>query len=216
MARWLRWWPLTGVAFVGLFLGGFAVTDSSPDSQSDDDKIVNWITSKSDQHKQIATLLMILGASLVFVWFVAMLRERLARADPGSRWPALAFGSGLVATALWIGAAAISAGPSLAANDTHKYQADPNLYRALSDAGYALWFGGTTIALGVVVATGIVALRTGLLPRWLAWLSFPVALTMLVSFFFVPFLIMCGWILVVGVTLIVRKEAPEAAAAPAR
>jgi hypothetical protein len=30
-------------------------------------------------------------------------------------------------------------------------------------------------------------------PKWLAWLSFVVALTMLVAFVFVPFLIVLGW-----------------------
>jgi hypothetical protein len=54
---------------------------------------------------------------------------------------------------------------------------------------------------------------SGFLPKWIAWLSFPVALTMLVAFFFIPFLIMLGWILVVSVTFMVRKEAPKTAAA---
>ena len=54
------------------------------------------------------------------------------------------------------------------------------------------------------------ALRTGLLPKWIAWLSFPVALTMLVAFFFIPFLIMLGWILVVSATFMMRWEAPPA------
>jgi hypothetical protein len=43
-------------------------------------------------------------------------------------------------------------------------------------------------------------------------LSFPVALTMLVAFFFIPFLIMLGWVLVVSVTLMVRREAAAPAA----
>jgi hypothetical protein len=42
-----------------------------------------------------------------------------------------------------------------------------------------------------------------------------VAVTMLVSFFFIPFLIMCGWIIVVALTLMVRTKAPAAATAPA-
>jgi hypothetical protein len=40
--------------------------------------------------------------------------------------------------------------------------------------------------------------------------EFPVALTMLVAFFFIPFLIMLGWVLVVSVTFIVREEANTA------
>lgn len=36
---------------------------------------------------------------------------------------------------------------------------------------------------------------------------------MLVAFFLIPFLKMCGWILVVSVTLIVRAGAPQATTA---
>ena len=48
------------------------------------------------------------------------------------------------------------------------------------------------------------------MPKWIAWLSFVVALTMLVAFFFIPFLIMCGWILVVSIVLIMRRETAAA------
>jgi hypothetical protein len=215
MNLWTRWWPLAGIAFVGLFIGGFAVTGSSPDSQDDDSKILAYYASKSHQHRDIAAFLMILGGCLLFVWFLAMLRDRLARSEQGGRWTALAFGSGLIAATLWIAADATFAATAFASNDTSKFHLDPNTFRLLNDGGYAVWVGGTTIALGVVTGTAIVALRTGLLPKWLCWLSFVVALTMLVSFFFFPFFAFCGWIIVVAVALLIRTEAPAAAPAPA-
>jgi hypothetical protein len=214
-ASWERWWPLTAFAFVGLFIAGFAITDGSPDSQDDDGQIVSYFGTNGNQHRVIAAFLMILAASLLFVWFAAMLRGRLARADADGRWAALAFGSGVAAAVLWIAADALFAAPAMAANDTGKFRLDPNTFRVLNDASYALWFSGTTIALGLVAGTAFVALRAGLLPRWITWLSFPVAVSMLVSFFFIPFLVLCGWLLVVGVTLMLRKEAPETASSPA-
>jgi hypothetical protein len=59
----------------------------------------------------------------------------------------------------------------------------------------------------------VLSLRSGLLPKWVAWLSFPVALTLLVAFFFIPFLILLGWILVVSLALILRQQAPGPIAA---
>jgi hypothetical protein len=59
----------------------------------------------------------------------------------------------------------------------------------------------------------VLSLRSGLLPKWVAWLSSPVALTLLVAFFFIPFLILLGWILVVSLALILRQQAPGPIAA---
>jgi hypothetical protein len=213
MAGMARWWPLAGIAFVGLWLGAFAVTDSEVDSQDTDAEILAYFAKSANQHKHFAAFFMILGACLLFVWFVGMLRQRLVKADAGGPLPAIAFGSGLTAMVLWLVADAVFAAPAITVNDTSEFALDPNTFRLLSDLGYGVWFSGTTIAAGVVVATAVVALRTGLLPRWIAWLSFPVALTMLVAFFFIPFLIMLGWILVVSVTLMLRKEGSEGVSA---
>jgi hypothetical protein len=46
----------------------------------------------------------------------------------------------------------------------------------------------------------------GVVPKWLAWLGFIVAATMLVAFFFIPFLIFLGWVLVVSAVLIWRER----------
>jgi hypothetical protein len=216
MAGWAafaRWWPLTGLAFIGLWLASFAITDNDPDSKDTDAEIVAFFAKSGNQNKHFAAFFMILGACLLFVWFLAMLRERLVRLTGGGPLPALAFGSGLVATALWIVADALFAAPAIAADETSKFHLDPDTFRILGDLGYLAWFSGVTIASGMVVATAVVALRTGLLPKWVAWLSFVVALTMLVAFFFIPFLIMLGWILVVSLILIWRREAPQPTAA---
>ena len=82
----------------------------------------------------------------------------------------------------------------------------------INDVGFDFWFGGTTIAIVTVVATALLSLRAGPLPKWLAWLSFLVAATMLVSFVFIPILIWLGWVLVVSIVLIWKQETPEHAA----
>jgi hypothetical protein len=213
MTAWTRWWPLTGVAFVALWIVTFAITDNDVDNKDPDAKIVAYYDKSSNQNKHIIALFLILAAGLLFIWFLAQLRARLIAAEGGAgTLAALAYGAGIASVALWLVADVFFASPALAKDETSKFQLDANTYRLYNDTGYAAWVAGTTVALIVVVATAVIALRTGLLPKWIAWLSFPVALTMLVSFFFIPFLIMLGWILVVSVTLIVRREAPAAAA----
>jgi hypothetical protein len=134
-------------------------------------------------------------------------------ARDGGRLAPVAFGSGIAAVALGVSAAAVWVATSVVSNDSSEFKLDPNTFCLLDDMGYFLWFSGATVASGTVLATAIVALRAGVLPKWIAWLSLPVVLTMLAAFFFIPFLIMCGWILVVRVTLIVRAGAPQATTA---
>ncbi len=213
MQGWARWWPLTGFAFVGLWLGTLAATGNDVDTHDSDTEILAYYAKSGNRDRHIIAFFLILAASLFFVWFLAKLRARLVRAEGGAgTLTALAYGAGIAAAALWTVADAFFASAAFTRADTSKFQLDPNTYRILSDTGYAIWFSGTTVAAVTVVATALLALRTGLLPKWIAWLSFPVALTMLVAFFFIPFLIMLGWVLVVSVTFMVRREAPPAAA----
>jgi hypothetical protein len=44
MAFWARWWPLTGLAFVGLWIGTLAATDNDVDTHDSDAKIVAYVT----------------------------------------------------------------------------------------------------------------------------------------------------------------------------
>jgi hypothetical protein len=209
MTLWARWWPLTGLAFVGLWIGALAATGNDVSTDDSDAKILAYYAKSGNRDRHIVAFFLILAATLFFVWFLAKLRERLVRAEGGAAGTltALAYGAGIAAAALWVVANALFASAALTRGDTSKFQLDPNTYRILGDTGYAIWFSGTTVAAVTVVATAVLSLRSGLLPRWIAWLSFPVALTMLVAFFFIPFLIMLGWILVVSVTFMLRREA---------
>jgi hypothetical protein len=211
--NWGRWWPVSGIAFVALYVVGMAFV-SSPDSGHTDAQILAHYAKRSNRVQDIVAFFLVLAAVLALIWFVALLRNRLARAEGSAGvLTTLATGSGLVASVLWIVAFALWAGPSSVISDTSKFRLDPNTFRLLNDISYGIWFSGTTVMAILVVATAVLAGRTGLLPKWLVWLSYPAALTMLVAFFFIPFLIMLGWILVVSLTLIVRpgpEEAPQA------
>jgi len=64
-----------------------------------------------------------------------------------------------------------------------------------------------------VAATSVIALKTGVFPRWFAWVGFVVGATFLVAFFFVPIFVLWGWILVASgyMLLSTRRTAPPAA-----
>jgi hypothetical protein len=214
MTRWARWWPLTGIAFVALYFIAFVVS-TSPDSHDTDSEILAHYAKHSNRVRDFVTFFLVLAALLVLVWFLSLLRDRLIQTEGRAGvFTALAFGSGLVAGALWLVGIASFTAPSGAISETSKFKLDPNTFRLLNDLGYGIWFSGTTIMAILVFATAILSLRTGFLPKWLAWLSFVVGATMLVAFFFIPFLIMLGWFLVTSITLIVRPWRPTAQPPP--
>jgi hypothetical protein len=208
MQNWARWSPVAGIVFVVLWIITFIITGNSPDSSDSDAKIVSYYAESGHRARDIAGLFLVLAASLFFLWFLASLRARLVQAEGGGAGlAAAAFGAGLVWAVLTFAAVVSFAAPSFARSDTDKFQLDPNTFRLLNDLGYVLWFGGTTIAAVTVVATAIVSSRTGLLPKWLTWVSFVVAATLLVAFLFFPILIFLGWVLVVSIVLMWKGAA---------
>ncbi len=213
--RLAHWAPLSGIVFVALWVVSFNLF-SDVESNDSDQKIVAYYGGSGHRHREIAVLFLVLAASLVFVWFLSVLRGRLAQAQGrAAALTSAAFGAGLVSAGLWIVSVALFSAQSLAREDTRKFVLDANTYRIVESIGYAVWFSATTIAAITVIATSIVSLKAGgLLPKWLAWLSFVVALTMLVAFFFVPFLIFLGWVLVTSIVLIWRSYQSAPAMAP--
>jgi uncharacterized membrane protein YhdT len=211
-----RWAPISGVLYVVLWVITIFGFDS--DTGDSDADIVSWYADSGNRDKQLIGFFLVLAASLCFIWFLSVLRGRLAQAEgtAGTK-TALAFGAGLVAVTLWTIAMAVWMAISFTVGDSDEFVVDPNMDRLFGNFGYALWFAGTTIALLVVLCTALVGLKGGVIPRWLAWVSVLVAITMLASFAFLPFLIWLGWVLVVSlIWLFAKPEADAASAATPR
>jgi hypothetical protein len=98
---------------------------------------------------------------------------------------------------------ALSAAPAIATNDTNVFRLDPNTYRLLADLTYVFLVSAVMAAIVLVLPASIVALRTGaVFPRWFAWTGVPVAATFMVAIFFIPILIMGGWVLVASALML--------------
>ena len=208
-----RWAPLSGVVYVALWIAAFMVAgDEEKDSDSE---ILAWYGDSGNRNKGIVSIFLILAASLFFVWFVAVLRGRLARSEGGAgTHTAVAFGAGLVAAGLWMVAGVFFMAISFSAGDDD-FVLDPNTYRVINNMGYVIWISGTAIAALLVFATALSSLKGQIVPKWIGWLSFVVGATMLVSVFFVPFLIWLGWMLVVSIVLIWKPAGSAATGATA-
>ena len=160
--------------------------------------------------------LFLLGA-LFFLWFMGSLREALLLAEGGVGRVTSIATAGAIATAIFAAGVVIpQIGGAFAANET-----DAPLEPA---AAQALWYAGDgafvaaeySVAL-LFIASAVVALRTRVLPVWLAWLSIVMAIVALIPpigwatlIFGFPL-----WVIVVSVLLIMRERPrTEPGAAP--
>src|SRR5437016_1378245 len=94
---WARWSPMSGIAFVALWIATLIVTGNDVSSSDSDSKILAYYADSGHRHKHIIGFALVLAASLFFVWFLSVLRGRLARAEGGAGGlTTAAFGAGLV------------------------------------------------------------------------------------------------------------------------
>ena len=172
---WERWTPLAGAAAVVLWVIAFLLAGGGPDFQKATGQ--EWLTYITGNEGQIqaSRTLFLLGVFL-FLVFLGTLRARLvaAEGEPG-RWTAAAFGSGIATAAMLIANVTPSLAASLAAGAL-----EPAAAQAVGLAEIAFFVGAEIAAATLLVATGVLALGTRVLPAWLAWASLAVALLLLI------------------------------------
>jgi hypothetical protein len=163
----------------------------------------------------IGLLVELLGF-VFFAFFLGSLWACLRSAEGEGGWlSAAAFGGGLVALAVKLASVA----PVLAVRASEGM--DPGIAKALiamNGASFAI----TYLPLGVMLlATAIVAVRTGALPRWLGWASAVVALGLLGAlsaavvspsppeWVFLAMLLFALWTVATSIALIRRADEPH-------
>jgi magnesium-transporting ATPase (P-type) len=206
-AWWHRWGPLAGALGVVCFIVSIVMYGNGP--HDDDRQIVAYFEKGSNQTKYIVAFYFFFAAFLLMLVFLSSLRAVLVEAEgaPG-RLTALAFAGGLASAVLLLAANALFAAPAITEKDSKKFVLDPNTYRFINDTGYVFFITGVMAAVLMVVATSLIALRTGVFPRWFAWIGFLVAVTLVVAFFFVPVFILWGWILVTSGYMLLSARQP--------
>lgn len=212
--KWERWGPLTGVFAIVCWIVAFIISTNSLSSDSSDAKIAAYYTSHSHQIHDIVAFFIFLAGVLFLLGFLAALRSRLVDAEgaPG-RLSTLAFGSGVASAVLWFLSVALFTGSAFTANDTGKFSLEPNTYRLVNDLGYVVWVGAVVVAAIVVWAASAVALRSGVLPKWFAWIGVAAGILQLLAIFFIPAFIFWGWVVIASLLLVFRR-APARTPAP--
>lgn len=58
----------------------------------------------------------------------------------------------------------------------------------------------------LVSATSVLGITTGVIPKWLSWVGFAVAVSLLASFLVIPVIVLLVWLLAVSITLVWRRN----------
>jgi hypothetical protein len=211
------WTPIAGFAAALTFIVGVAASADSPDSSDSDAKVLAWYAKHSHRVGVIVGVFVLMFFGLFLLWFAAGLRERLRAADTDGRLANVALGGAILCVALvWVGSFALAAIPAGISLGSEPAVSNADVARFLPQMGFgSILVGGMFGAIALIVATSIVAIRTGVLPRWLAYLGFVCGVALLFGSVFLPMIALPIWLIAAGVVLLRGRSTQAAPGAPA-
>jgi hypothetical protein len=195
---------LAGVMFAVLFTTALALIRSAlPDTLSAD---ADWLTDAAATRISIG-LGMVPFAGIAFLWFMGVVRDRFKDAED-QLFSSVFIGSGLLFLAMVFVSAAIAGGivatAPLIADEQSRSEITTfgrSVMLQVSNV-YALRMAGV-----LLISLATMWLRTGVMPRWLAFLTYAVALVLLVvtTLSLWVTLIFPAWVLGVSILILVQN-----------
>ena len=169
---------IAGVLAVILWILGLIVTHSFSDkipSNPSDAQLLTWIKGNTNSIL-LGGWLWMLGC-IAFVWFAAALRSRLVEAEGGSTtFATLSFAGALAAAAFGMLTVAGDVGAAINKDDISAATAG-----TLHNAGDMFFVCAELVAILFFVGAAIVALRTGVLPKWWAIFAIVIAVVLVIG-----------------------------------
>jgi hypothetical protein len=211
---WERLAALAGIAAVALWIIGLVVQGEPPEERDEATEsgaggadVLRWYNDETDTILAGGFIFQV-GVLFLLIFLVA-LRGRLGSVEgPNGFLTLLASGAGI---ALAVFLLAAPSGDMAAAINNDELTPDSAL--ALRLVGDGIFVAAEVSAALFVAATGLLVVRLRALPVWLGWLSFVLALLMLIPpigwaglVFGIPV-----WIVATSVLLYLREPAPREA-----
>ena len=145
-------------------------------------------------------------AGVAFLWFIGVLRDRLAQLEDRF-FATVFFGSGLLFLAMLFAAAAVIGAVMLVASISAPNELmNSATFRFARAASYIIMnVYAIKMAAVFMISTSTVVIRTGIAPRWIAFLGFLLALILLIGSFFISwsFAVLPFWVFLISVYILI-------------
>ncbi len=179
----LRLGGISGILFVILFIPSYLTPPDAPDRTSSVQQLIDHFAARHDEIIG-RNGVMLIFASFFFLWFLGVLHSVLQDVErEGYGFSSVALTGGLLFVALMLAGAAIEIVHPATQARFANFRPDAQLgFLSYALAGWMYRFCFVGMA-ALIAATSLVALRTRLLPRWLAWAGFVCAAVALLRYF---------------------------------
>ncbi len=195
--------PASGIVYAVLAVVGTILLVREEIDGATDDEILTYYDDGGNRALENIGVTMMLVGTMAFLWFLSTLWSRLRAAAGESRILAdLAFGAGVVAAALYVGAALLLNATAATTEISSKFVVDPNLARFAVSTGFVFLVGSTLFNCVLIVTTSVLALRTDGFPKWLGWVGFAAVVLAIAEAFLLPVFVVPLWVVVVSIVMI--------------
>jgi hypothetical protein len=200
---------IAGLLFAVLFTAALVLLRSQPMVTAGDVELVRLYSTGQDLPVLIGGLYLAPFAGIMFLWFIAVIRDQLGEREDRF-FATVFFGSGVLFVALMFAATALASAPSVGVR--YLDQAPPTaftmgLLRALS---YTFLFAFATRAAAVfLIATATIGLRSRVFPRWFAVTGYLLGILLLVvvTAWDWVILVLPAWVAVVSLYILRQERA---------
>jgi hypothetical protein len=166
-----------------------------------------WLTESWRRTAVVVALNLVPFAGIAFLWFIGVVRDRIGQRE--DRFFATVFlGSGILFVGMLFVAAATAGGIlAEAARTSASNPPSPQNTLGRQTTNIILNVYAMRMAGVFTITTATIAMRTGVLPRWLAFVGYAAALVLLVGIGVTPWasLLFPAWILVLSLVLLVAS-----------
>lgn len=192
---------IAGLIFAVLMIISFANLQISIPAESKTTS--RWLEDSAGS--VILALSLLPFAGIAFLWFMGVVRDRIGLLED-QFFSTLFFGSGLLYLAMTFATAAMAGGIMAVFSIDPKLLINSGLYtfaRAIIHEFNNIF--AVRMAGMHMIVLGTIWWRTGVMPRWVALLTFPVALLQLIGVQFFPWaiLIFPAWVFLISAYLLV-------------
>ncbi|MFL6353403.1 MAG: hypothetical protein ACJ74Z_16345 [Bryobacteraceae bacterium] len=164
-----------------------------------------WLSDPVHRGAFLLALQLIPFAGIAFLWFIGVLRSRLGELED-QFFATVLFGSGLLFVACLFASAGVSAALVSAMADGHIGLSNSDTYYfARQLMGVLLNVFAIKMAGVFTMSSSTIMLRTGILPRWVAFLGFASAAILLLLITNWPWIVLLfpSWILIVSTAILI-------------